>query len=190
MERSFEPDYRVTLDEYHAFTDDRPDCERWELIDGEMILNATPNFRHQLIVRNVIVELGTAQRSAGASWLAIPGIGVLDPNDRTNEPVPDVAVLPALTDNAQNWTSDILVAFEVLSRWSLKRDMVTKRAFYTRLAPLTHYVVLAQDAMRAHVFARDVAFEEAELTDPEATVTFADLGATLRLGDVYRDVSV
>ena len=190
MERAFEPDYRVTVDQYHAFTDGRPDDERWELIDGEMVLNAMPTNWHQMIVNNVQFELEKQRRKTGAAWHVIPGIGVQQPHDDTYEPTPDVMILPRLSSEPVRWTHDILVAFEVLSPWSLRRDMVTKRAFYTRLAPLTHYVVLAQDAMRAHVFARADDFEERELTDPEAVIDFPALGASLRLRDVYRDVEV
>ena len=190
MERTFEPDYRLTVEEYHALTDEAPDDERWELIEGEPVLNAAPSRRHQTIVQNVIVELGNRRREIGEPWIVIPGIGVRHPDDSLNEPAPDVAILPPTTDDTEHWTHDILVAFEVLSPWSLRRDMVTNRNFYTRLAPLTHYVVLAQDAMRAHVFAREADFEGRELTRADATIAFADIDTTLRLGDVYRDVSV
>lgn len=190
MERSFEPDYRVTVDEYRAFTDERPDDERWELIDGEMVLNATATGWHQAIAHNVQVALELERRRTNATWRVFAGIGVRGAQDTSNEPVPDVIVLPDLPAKNENWTTGTLVAFEVLSPWSLRRDMVTKRAFYMRLAPLTHYVVLAQDAMRAHVFSRADDFEERELTDPEAVIDFPALGASLRLRDVYRDVEV
>lgn len=183
-------DYRVTVEEYHAFTDERPDDERWELIDGEMILNASPTDWHQLIVSNVVFELKRIRLDTGASWHVFPGIGVQDPDDATYEPCPDIIVVPSISEAPSKWTTKTLVAFEVLSRWSVRRDLVTKRDFYTRLAPLTHYVVLHQDEMRAHLFARDAGFEEIELTDPDATIDFPALGATLTLRDLYRDVAV
>ena len=33
----------MTVEEYFAFTDTRPDNEKWELIDGEPILTASPS---------------------------------------------------------------------------------------------------------------------------------------------------
>ena len=33
----------MTVEEYFAFTETRPDNEKWELIDGEPILNASPS---------------------------------------------------------------------------------------------------------------------------------------------------
>ena len=40
----------MTVEEYFAFTDTRPDNEKWELIDGEPILNASPSRLHQKIL--------------------------------------------------------------------------------------------------------------------------------------------
>ena len=39
----------MTVEEYFAFTETRPDNEKWELIDGEPILNASPSGLHQRI---------------------------------------------------------------------------------------------------------------------------------------------
>jgi len=39
----------MTVEEYFAFTETRPDNEKWELIDGEPILNASPSRSHQTI---------------------------------------------------------------------------------------------------------------------------------------------
>ena len=33
----------MTVEEFYAFTDARPDGEKWELIDGEAVLNASPS---------------------------------------------------------------------------------------------------------------------------------------------------
>ena len=40
----------MTVGEFYAFTDTRPDEEKWELIDGEPILNASPSDFHQKIL--------------------------------------------------------------------------------------------------------------------------------------------
>ena len=40
----------MTVEEYFAFTDTRPDNEKWELIDGEPVLNASPSGLHQRIL--------------------------------------------------------------------------------------------------------------------------------------------
>jgi Uma2 family endonuclease len=52
----------MTVEEYFAFTDTRPDNEKWELIDGEPILNASPSRLHQIILDNLVFLLGTIKR--------------------------------------------------------------------------------------------------------------------------------
>jgi hypothetical protein len=66
----------MTVEEYFAFTDTRRDNEKWELIDGEPILNASPSNLHQRILGNLIVAIGSFERQHPQSWEAIPGIGV------------------------------------------------------------------------------------------------------------------
>jgi Uma2 family endonuclease len=78
----------MTVEEYFAFTDTRPDNEKWELIDGEPVLNASPSGLHQRILRNLIIALGTIERRQPQSWEAIPGIGARISD--TSLPEPDV----------------------------------------------------------------------------------------------------
>lgn len=49
--------YPITAEEFFAFTQSRPDGEKWELIEGEPILNATASYLHQTIVGNLICKL-------------------------------------------------------------------------------------------------------------------------------------
>jgi hypothetical protein len=39
----------MTVEEFYAFTDTRPDEEKWELIEGEPILNAAPSRAEVLV---------------------------------------------------------------------------------------------------------------------------------------------
>jgi Uma2 family endonuclease len=96
-------------------------------------------------------------------------------------------IVPRLSEVA-NSTLDAIVVFEILSPFSLRRDMVHKREFYTRIESLTHYVVLAQDRREATVFARSEAFEPRVLTAADAAIDLAPLGVSIPLADIYRDV--
>lgn len=185
MSEAFSEDYRMTIEAFHAAIDDRPHWEKWELIDGEAILQATPAKRHQVIAANLIITLGNLRRETGARWDVIGGIGTRVSGDDHNEIIPDVMILPP-GDDLTNWTYDILVAFEVLSPGSVRRDMVRKRAIYTRMPKLTHYVVLAQDRREATVFARNVGFEPRKLTT--GGIELDPLGVRLLLEEIYRDI--
>jgi Uma2 family endonuclease len=145
----------MTVEEFYAFTDTRPDEEKWELIDGEPVLNAAPSRLHQRIVKNLTFVLATLERRPGTSWEVLPGLGVRV-SDK-NRPEPDVLVIPRngnSVDPQGRDRSDVIVAFEVLSPSTKARDLRWKRTAYTSLASLTHYIVIAQDAMEVVVFAR------------------------------------
>ena len=187
MSEAFRTDYRMTVEAFHAFLADRPDWEKWELIDGEAIVQASPKLRHQQIVGNTLFEIERARRETAAKWIVIGGIGTRVLDDAYNELIPDVVIMPAGGDDLSNWTLDVLVAFEVLSPGSVRRDMVRKRAVYQRMQALTHYMVVAQDRREVTVFARDAGFEPRKLTDDDV-LEIPQLGIVLPLAEIYRDI--
>lgn len=186
MSEAFRSDYRMTIDAFQAFTADRPKWEKWELIDGEAIVQAAPAKRHHLIIDNVTFQLGALRRASGAHWQSMAGIGTRVSRDVHNEIIPDVMILPP-GDDLSNWTYDIWVAFEVLSPGSVRRDMVRKRAIYQRMQALTHYVVIAQDRREVTVFARAEAFSPRMLTGSDV-LEIASLGIAIPLAEIYRDI--
>ena len=47
------PEGQMTIEEFLSFTETRPDGERWELIEGVAILQASPSKPHQVIATNI-----------------------------------------------------------------------------------------------------------------------------------------
>lgn len=181
----------MTVEEYFSFTDTRPDNEKWELIDGEPILNASPSGTHHRILKNLIFLLAAAERSKPGHWEAIPGIGVRV--SATSLPEPDVMILPAgtiLGDPYGRETADVVATFEILSPSTRDRDLRWKRAAYTSLAALTHYVVIAQDVVDVVVFARDDGFSERHLRSLNDAIELPALGISLPLSEIYRDTGL
>jgi Uma2 family endonuclease len=177
----------MTVEEFFAFTDTRPDEEKWELIEGEPVLNATANRLHQRILANLNFLLGALERQAARPWEAIPGIGVRVSSG--NLPVPDILIRPNATprgDAMGRECDDIIVAFEVLSPSTKDRDLRWKRHAYTGLPSLTHYVVVAQDIAEIVVFERATGFAERRLTGSAAVLEIAPLGISLPLAEIYR----
>jgi Uma2 family endonuclease len=177
----------MTVDEFYEFTDRRPDEEKWELIDGEPILNAAPSPLHQGIVKNVLFALTLRERELSAAREVLPGLGVRV--SETSRPEPDIIILPrtGVSLGLQGRDrSDPLVAFEVLSPSTKDRDLRWKRASYTSLASLTHYVVIAQDAVEVVVFARDNEFTEKRLRSLNDSVDVPALAISLPLAEIYR----
>ena len=181
----------MTVEEYFAFTDTRPDSERWELIDGEPILNASPSGLHQRILWNLIVLLGTIERQRPRSWEAIPGIGVRISD--TSLPEPDVFILPRGAVKSAPYsreTGEVFVVFEILSPSTADRDLRWKRTAYTSLPSLTHYIVMAQDAVDVVMFARNTDFAERRYRSLSDTIELPALGISLPLSEIYRDTGL
>lgn len=179
----------MSVEEFYALTDTRPDEEKWELIDGEPVLNASPNRVHQRILKNLVRGTSAFERP-GVEWELLPGLGVRI-SDRSR-PEPDALILPkdASTNLLERDRNDVIVAFEILSPSTRDRDLRWKRTAYTSLPSLTHYVVIAQDVVDVVVFARDRGFAERHLRSLSDSVELPALGISLPLAEVYRDTGL
>ena len=181
----------MTVGEFYAFTDTRPDEEKWELIDGEPVLNASPNRLHQRILKNIVIGVSAFERCVGVAWELLPGLGVRI-SDRSR-PEPDVLILPkngSSSDSLERDRNDVIVALEILSPSTGDRDLRWKRTAYTSIPSLTHYVVIAQDAVDVVVFARDAGFAERRLQSLGDTLELPSLGISLPLSEIYRDTGL
>jgi hypothetical protein len=108
----------MNAEEFFAFTAARPNDEKWELIEGEPVLNASASRLHQKILLNLSLLLGALARGGNGAWEVLPGLGV-----RLSEisvPVPDLLIRP--NDDLKGVEcSDMMVAFEVLSPSTAKQ---------------------------------------------------------------------
>jgi Uma2 family endonuclease len=178
-------DDKMTVEEFLAFAATRPDEEKWELIEGEPIMNAAPAYLHQRIVRNLIIALGS--RETKGNWAVIPGIGVRLSD--ISAPVPDVMIRPR--DFLKGVVcDDMIAAFEILSPSTAKRDLRWKRKAYASLPSLMHYVVIAQDKVEVLIYDRSGGFAERQLADMGDKVKLAALGIALPLADIYGDTGI
>jgi Uma2 family endonuclease len=181
----------MTVEEFYAFTDTRPDNEKWELIEGEPILNASPSPVHQWIVRNLVIFLGNNEVKLNAPWVVLPGLGVR--LSRTSRPEPDVLIIPRAAfsaDPSERDVNEMIVAFEILSPSTAGRDLRWKRTAYTNLPSLTHYIVIAQDAVDVVVFPRENGFAERRHRSLQDVVEMPALGIALPLAEIYRDTGL
>jgi Uma2 family endonuclease len=180
----------MTVDEFYSFTDTRPDDEKWELIGGEPVLNASPSPMHQWIVRNVFGLILMRERELNPPWAVLPGLGVrISEKDR---PEPDILIFPSehrRPDGLRD-RNDVIVVFEVLSPSTEGRDLGWKRKAYTSLSSLTHYIAISQDSVEVIVFARDDKFEGRKLRSLDKTIDLRSLGISLPMAEIYRDTGL
>ena len=180
-----DPGMRVA--EYQAWVEERPDEERWELIDSEPVPTLLPSERHQQIVANLAVSLSDIARDRGCR--AIPGIAVLSDAMDTFAPIPDVVVRcgPMLRDG---YARDPVLVAEILSPSTMSRDRGRKTDFYRSIASHRLFLIVYQDEPRAEVWRRlpdgSWAFEVRGLN---GAIGLPELGGDLAVAEIYDDIA-
>ena len=169
---------------FFRFAETRPDEEKWELFDGVPVMNPTPVYPHQIIVKNLLRILGNFEIERNAAWTVIPGIAVRVSD--ISVPVPDVMILPRRNDNA-HVCDDMIVAFEILSPSTRKRDLDWKRKAYTGLPAVMHYVIIAPDKVQILHYRRSDAWAELKLLDMQGGLVIPELEIELKLTNIYYD---
>jgi Uma2 family endonuclease len=182
------PDEQMTIEEFLAYTDTRPDGERWELIEGVAIMNPSPIDDHQVIVANLITALMLHRRQTGASWLPMPGIGTRVPVSPRSLPQPDVFVKE--TPNAGlPTTEDALVLFEVLSRSNTKADQAWRRRVYASVPNCQHYVTVSLKAAEVVVYDRATGWNKRTFSSFHGTLDLPAIGFTMPIAEIYLDTT-
>jgi Uma2 family endonuclease len=85
------PEQQMTIEEFLAFTDTRPQEERWELIEGVPVLNPSPIDYHQVVVTNMVSFLTSVKLDSDAPWFPMIGTGTRVPASKHSLPRPDAA---------------------------------------------------------------------------------------------------
>ena len=180
-------DEPLTIEEFIEFCEGRPDGERWELIEGIAVLNASPTDFHQMIVGNMLFHLLTHKHTKGYRWFAMIGIGTRVPVSTNSLPQPDLLV----KENALSGTSltdDALVLVEVLSRSNTKADQAWRKRVYASVPNCQHYVTVQQSKVAITRFDRDSNWSGSELKalDQRLELPALGLGLSISLADIYR----
>lgn len=180
---------RYTFDDFLAFIEDRPDDERWELIDGVIEMHASPTNLHQVVTTNIVALLAMAGWNQNADWHVLPGLGVHNSGNPNWAPVPDVMVRP-ISHGRESFCDDAIAIVEVLSPSTKRKDMVTKRVFYTGLASLRHYVIVAPDEVLIRHYENSSGWKEQIVHALDQTLELAAISVSLKVSDIYRGMGL
>lgn len=133
---------RYTVQEVLEFPDDG---NRYEVVQGELLVSPAPRHRHQIILGRVLYALqvyltgleirdGVVCSPADITWGE-------DPRVAEDLVQPDLFV-PALEESAHDWIgiTRLELAVEVLSPSSPRADRVVKRRTYQRHGVKTYWV--------------------------------------------------
>jgi Uma2 family endonuclease len=178
------PDDQMTIEEFLAFTDTRPDGERWELIEGVAVLNPSPVDYHQFVVANIVTYLMTHRRRTGARWYPMPGVGTRVPISPRSLPRPDVFVKEgAMTGSPV--TDDALVLFEVLSKSNTKADQAWRRKVYASVPNCRHYVTVSLKSVEVDAYDRDSGWKKRTVSNLADALDLPALDLSVPLREIY-----
>jgi Uma2 family endonuclease len=123
--------------------------ERFELVDGRVVMMTGASRNHGRIVRNLMVLLSTQLEP---QWEPIADFG-LDCGPRTLR-YPDIVVDRTSAAGEDYRAVEPVLLIEVLSPTSEKIDLGDKAAEYVPMPTVQAYVVLAQNEPKAWVWVR------------------------------------
>lgn len=128
---------RYTVDEVLAFP---ADGNRYELVDGELLVTPAPGMPHQMVVGALYTALDRYLRNNPQALVLLSPADVSW--DREKLVQPDLFVIPA-TEVSRTWKSvrTLLLAVEVVSPSSARGDRLVKRRLYQQQGVATYWIV-------------------------------------------------
>lgn len=167
--------------------------QRSEFVAGEVFAMTGATEGHNLIVANVIRELGNAFK--GKPCRVYPSdLKVRIEADDVGT-YPDVMVIcgeRAFYDDRKDVVTNPTLIVEVLSDSSEAYDRGDKFKHYRTLASLQAYLLLSQDRVQAELFVREPngSWNLSAYTDASDRIPLAAVDAELLLGEVYDKVAL
>ena len=181
---------QMTIEEFLGFTQERPDNERWELIEGVAILNASPTYFHQVIATNIVRILGNACIAQRASWQPLIGMSTKVPASPRSLPQPDIMVMEAAASNL-TVAEDAITLFEILSKSNTRTDQDWRRRVYSSIVKCQHYVVVDQFKPRVTRYDRATGWDGFTYSQFSDELQLPALGGVvLPLADIYARTAV
>lgn len=131
---------RWTEDEFYRARDAAPQGERWELVDGDVLVTPSPHWTHQrIVVRLTILLDAYVQAYTLGEVLTSPLDVKLEPGLVLQ---PDVLVVPTgELRRESDIVRHLLLAVEIVSPSSARHDRVTKRPRYQRNRVPEYWIV-------------------------------------------------
>ncbi len=179
---------KLTYDDFVQFPNDG---KRHELIDGEHYVTPSPRLKHQAIVGNLYLAIGSWLESHPVGRLFLSPLDVVISEFDVVEPdllFVSAARVDILTVENVRGTPDLVI--EVGSRGTRKRDETIKKQLYQRAGVLEYWIVDPEIAV-VRVYRREgLSFlRPVELSREHADVLRSPVfpGLDLPLERVFRD---
>ena len=137
------PPPRMTVDEFLAWAEDRPG--RWELFDGEPVMQAAERAAQWEIKLAVQVALLNAVRAGSLDCHVVPDGATVRISDRTAYEPDALVYCGPKVDASSLLVGNPVVIVEVVSPSTSRRDHIRKLADYFRVPSVAHYLIIDPD---------------------------------------------
>ena len=167
--------------------------QRSEFVAGEVFAMTGATEAHNLIVANVVRELGNALK--GRPCRVYPSDLKVRIEAENIGTYPDAMVIcgdRAFYDDRRDVVTNPTLIVEVLSESSEAYDRGNKFRHYRALPSLQAYLLLSQQRMQVELFVRqpDQSWNLSAFADPTDRIPLAAIGAELVLGEAYDKVEL
>jgi Uma2 family endonuclease len=172
---------RMTVDEYIEF--EKRSEFRHEYVNGKLRKMLDEKIRHNIIVGNIVIALGSIAETRGCDVLAL---NIKLRTGPTNFLYPNV-ILTCESSTDEYLVFEPCALFEVQSEHP--SDVSTKLEEYLKLPSLQRYVMLRQNEPSAIVYKRGPDGWQVEFLEADGEISIPCLETTLKLEQVYAGLS-
>ncbi len=184
-------DQYMDLDDFEELMLDKPEDEKWELINGRLIRAMVgARWEHHFIIRNLDIAISNHLRARGNRCYTFRETFFLKERKDDLAALPDLMVRCGQLPPGASSINDPIVVIEVVSPGSEARDRLDKRIAYQALAALQTYVLIERDRPFIDVYERGSQgfAAAAPLQGAEDVLRLPVLQFEMSLADIYRDV--
>jgi Uma2 family endonuclease len=177
----------LSIEAFRAWSETRPDEERWELIDGVPMMMTPPTKAHQRIASNLERLLNDALVRATPERAAYQRVGLnLGPVIENYDPKPDVVVIDVEEGSDQRYADRFYLIAEVVSA-SDRPKIEGKREIYKRHDACNCMLTIRQERHEVRVDLRTgTTWTTQVLTRPADELILIEFGLRCTLADLYR----
>lgn len=117
------------------------DGNRYECIDGELLVTPSPGNPHQAVVGELYMQVAPYVRAMSIGYVQVSPLDVELADGMIVQP--DILAFRVTPEAAKGRIhgADLFLVVEVLSKSTARRDRTTKRAFYARIGVPEYWIV-------------------------------------------------
>ncbi len=179
----------TTTEEYLEM--ERASQEKHELHHGTVITMTGASLKHNQIVSNLIVSIGSYLKER--SCRVFPSDLRTKVLTKDSFTYPDVTIVcgePELMDDHFDTLLNPSVIIEVLSPSTEKHDKGFKFFYYMQIPSLKEYIMISSTGINVHISRKqnDASWKFDEITDPASSLFINTIEQNIPVADIYYEV--